>query len=66
MTKLKELANITTHLRHTINITHPSNNPVLVTYQHLLNEKINQRNTILIKEMVDRIKILEKKQTKTN
>lgn len=64
MTKLKELANITTHLRHTINIIHPSNNPVLVTYQHLLNEKINQRNTILINEMVDRIKILEKKTNK--
>ena len=66
MSKLKELANMTTHLRHTINITPPSNNPVLVTYQHLLNEKINQLNTILIKEMDDRIKFLEKNQTKTN
>ena len=64
MSKLKQLTNMTTHLRHTVYTTSSGHNPVLVIYQHLQNEKINQQNTILIKEMDNRIKMLENAQKK--
>lgn len=66
MTKLKELTSMTSYLKHTINNAPSSHNTVLGFYRHLINSIViyNQQNTNLIKEMDNRIKMLENAQNK--